>query len=305
MISWLQQLNKASILFILWIQAQFQSEGMTGLMRFLSYLGTEYFFLVAMPFIYWALSKRWGVMAALALVFSSYASGFIKWTFNLPRPPSPPVQQWWHETSPGFVSGHATTAMGVWGTLAALIRRTWFWLLASVLIFGIGFSRIYLGVHYPSDVIGGWLTGLLIAVLLLAVAPRMAPRIRVWPVSLQIASALALSLFLLSIFPAGETWPHPEGVQLMGLLFGFLAGLVWDTHSLHFQVEGPWSRRFLRFLAGMFILILCYFGPKLLLDALALDGWALQASRFLRYALAGLVVSGLAPWVFQRLSLAR
>ncbi len=309
MIQWLQHINEASIPFILWVQGTFQSDGMTALMRFFSFLGTEYFFLLAMPFIYWTLSKRWGVMTALALVFSSYVSGFIKWTLNIPRPPSPPVQKFWHETSPGFISGHATTAMGVWGTLAALARRAWFWALAGLLAFSIGFSRIYLGVHYPSDVIGGWIAGLLVAAALLWGLPRLEPRVRTWPAGMMLMAAFAFSLLLLAIFPIDPEspfWPAASAVQLSGLLFGMLAGLAWDVKRLHFRVESPWSRRILRFLAGLILLAIFYVGPKLILDALPLDSYlALQTIRFLRYALVGFVVSGLGPWLFQKLSLAR
>lgn len=309
MIQWLQHINEASIPFILWLQESFQSDGMTALMRFFSFLGTEYFFLLAMPFIYWTLSKRWGVMTALALVFSSYAAGFIKWSFNLARPPSPPVQRWWHETSPGFVSGHATTAMGVWGTLAALVQRAWFWALAGILIFFIGFSRIYLGVHYPSDVIGGWVTGFVVTVLLLWMVPKLERAIRSWRGGIMLAAVLALSLFLVAIFPLNPQtpfWPNASAVQLAGLLFGMLAGLVWDVKSLHFQVDGPWPKRLLRFLLGLMILALLYLLPKFLLDALPLENYlAIQTIRYLRYALVGFAVSGLGPWVFQKLSLTR
>ncbi len=309
MTAWLQQINEASIPFILWLQGSVQSEGVTATMRFFSFLGTEYFFLLAMPFIYWTLSKRWGAMAALALVFSSYVSGFIKWTFNIPRPPSPPVHRLWHETSPGFISGHAATAMGVWGVLAAQVRRIWFWILAVLVIFHIGCSRIYLGVHYPTDVIGGWLAGLIVAAVLLWIAPKLELIGRTWCAHTIILASLAFSLSLLIIFPVdpqNPLWPHASAVQLAGLLFGILAGLTWDMKRLNFQVDGPWGRRILRFIVGLALVAFFYIGPKFLMGALPVtDYFALQAIRYLRYALVGFVVSGLGPWLFQKLSLAR
>ncbi len=66
-----------------------------------------------------------------------------------------------------FPSGHATGAMALYGfiTFALLVMypkyRTLTLALGSIVIFSIGMSRIYLGVHYPSDVLGGYLLGAL------------------------------------------------------------------------------------------------------------------------------------------------
>ena len=303
---WIQQIDQASIPFLVWLQG-FQSGGLTAVMRFFSQLGTEYFFLLLLPFLYWTISKRWGALVAFSLIFSSYLAGFIKWTFNLPRPPSPPVEKLWHETSPSFISGHAVTAMAVWGTLAALVRRTWFWILAAVVIFFIGFSRLYLGVHYPADVIGGWLVGALVAWAVLAGSARIAPAVTDWSAIKMLLVGLVVSLLLVFLHPrwAQENlWPAPNAVQLGGLLFGLVAGLVWDVKSLHFQVDGPWGKRILRLLVGLVVTGVFYVGPKLLIDQLGISiHWQEQALRFVRYAMVGFVVSGLAPWLFQRLHL--
>ena len=66
-----------------------------------------------------------------------------------------------------FPSGHATNAMTLYGILTFLLwrhiptrsGRTVLLVLSSIIIFLIGFSRIYLGVHYPSDVIAGYMIG--------------------------------------------------------------------------------------------------------------------------------------------------
>ncbi len=308
MMDWLAQLNDASVPFLVWLQG-FQSDLLTQWMRFFSFLGTEYFFLLMMPFLYWVISKRWGVMTALALAFSSYVAGWVKWTFNLPRPPSPPVQRWWTETSPGFISGHATTAMAVWGTLAAMVRRTWFWVLAGVIIFLIGFSRLYLGVHFPSDVLGGWLAGFMVAGALLWAVPRVESQVRAWSWGWMLLAAWGLSLLMLVLHPQeaeAPGWPSANATTLAGLTFGLLAGLVWDEQRLHFRVEGPWRRRLLRFLVGMVVLLAFYVLPKLLMDVIPLASYPLiQTMRYLRYALVGLVVPGLAPWLFQKVGLSR
>lgn len=79
-----------------------------------------------------------------------------------------------------YPSGHAMTATVVCGVLLCLLpRRTprWAvrtaWATAVVSVLGVGFTRIYLGVHWPSDVLGGWLLGVALAALaVMAPGPR-------------------------------------------------------------------------------------------------------------------------------------
>jgi len=57
-----------------------------------------------------------------------------------------------------FPSGHALVSFAFFGTMVifAAPRRWWHYLLAAAAVAAIGRSRIYLGMHYPSDVLGGW-----------------------------------------------------------------------------------------------------------------------------------------------------
>jgi undecaprenyl-diphosphatase len=69
------------------------------------------------------------------------------------------------ETSSSFPSGHATLAMALYGFLAYVLCKLYpkhsavIVTLATVIIFAIGFSRLYLGMHFPSDVLAGYLLG--------------------------------------------------------------------------------------------------------------------------------------------------
>lgn len=110
---------------------------------------------------------RWRARALFAIVMNLVAwrvSDVCKDIFERPRPP-----QWvWHqETSFSFSSGHATDAVVVYGLWALFLWKSeipqpWRGILATVLALwglGVSWSRLALGVHYASDVIGGWLLG--------------------------------------------------------------------------------------------------------------------------------------------------
>lgn len=101
-------------------------------------------------------------------------SAGLKALFHRPRPLVPPPLV--HEALYSFPSGHALTALCLYGLLAHLAcrhlddpwRRRAAWAAATAVIALVGFSRVYLGAHFPSDVLAGFLAG--IPVLVLAIA---------------------------------------------------------------------------------------------------------------------------------------
>jgi undecaprenyl-diphosphatase len=125
----------------------------------------------------------------LSLVGGQMLSLLLKWGFNRPRPLLVPHGAVAYFTS--FPSGHAMSAAAFYGTLALLWARQgvarqggarrWAWVgggLAVVVSGLVGVSRVYLGVHWPSDVLAGWLLGGLWA---WAVVDAAYPRMRLRP----------------------------------------------------------------------------------------------------------------------------
>lgn len=104
-------------------------------------------------------------LAAVAGIGGALLVAGIKLIIARDRPD--PLQRAIVEDGFSFPSGHSTSAVAVLGAVAWLIstvtvRRAVIatgWLAAAALAVGIGLSRIYLGVHYPSDVAAGWLLG--------------------------------------------------------------------------------------------------------------------------------------------------
>ena len=110
--------------------------------------------------------RRWhaGIMATTVL-FAFVSSETLKKLYDRPRPALVPHGSYVYSSS--FPSGHSTLSAATFLTLAVLIaslepNRGTKWMvfaLAALLVLGIGFSRVYLGVHWPSDVLAGWSLG--------------------------------------------------------------------------------------------------------------------------------------------------
>jgi hypothetical protein len=250
-----------------------------------------------------------------------------KFLFHNPRPYwfSESVQAYSSETSFGIPSGHSQIAATVWGWLAVEVKKRWFTVLALSLIFLIGLSRLYLGVHFLSDVLLGWTLGGLLVWAFSAwyrpAASWLASRSLAGKLALVAASTAALIALMLGArwigYPswalapemaarAGEIDPFSldgsltVGGTWFGMLFGFV--ILTARRGRFLAGEGGW-RRLVRFFAGLVGLAVLWYGLGQVFPRNAdLLSYLL---RFLRYSLTGLWVSWWGPLLFEKLGLLR
>jgi membrane-associated phospholipid phosphatase len=307
-------------------------------MKFFSFLGTEDFFLLVLPLVYWCIDARVGMRLGFILITSFSVNSIFKTLFAGPRPywVSDKVFAYAAETSFGVPSGHAQNAVAVWGILAAGIRKQWAWVVAVALMFLIGFSRWFLGVHFPHDVFVGWLLGATLLWLFI----RFGDAVEAWfaqkTFGTQLMIGFLISLIVIAfgtvtvgrldgyVFPdayiqnalrpvdmtkleSGDSGlPAPVSMEdfytSAGILFGLIAGAGWIKVRGGYQVEGPLEKRALRFVVGLIGVILFWRGLAVFLpDNADLISYVF---RYLRYALVGFWVFGGAPWLFFRIKLA-
>ncbi|HOK47362.1 MAG TPA: phosphatase PAP2 family protein [Bryobacteraceae bacterium] len=143
------------------------SPALTAAMRVFTFLGSPVAVaaisgVVAVLFYYW----RWRralLLFVITLAGAAVLNATLKLAFQRPRPPD----TFFETATPAsysFPSGHAMLSVCLFGTLAVLVSprlrsragQVAVWLAAIALVLAIGLSRIYLGVHYPSDVIAGY-----------------------------------------------------------------------------------------------------------------------------------------------------
>lgn len=122
--------------------------------------------LVASAFLWQSRHHYSAALLWVAVLGSGFINTVLKISFNRPRPDVFPWRTQ-HVGLASFPSGHAMTSIVVYGTLAFLIARLaptpllkrLTWALAAVVVLLVGLSRLYLGVHYPSDVLAGFVIG--------------------------------------------------------------------------------------------------------------------------------------------------
>ncbi len=299
--------------------------------RFFSFLGTEEFYLFILPFLYWCVDVRLGLRIAVILSVSDSLNRLLKFVFHQPRPywVSDKLRVIQAEVSYGLPSGHAQHGVTVWGTVAARGKGWLRWLMAA-LIFLIGFSRIVLAVHFPTDVLAGWLIGgAILWAFLKWEAPVMAWFNR-FTLAQKIGLAFAASMLLIIISLAGQTFVPPANppqseinaahafshvpgqlairprvitgmVGVAGTFFGLVAGAILIFQRGGFDVRGTWSKRVLRFALGMIGVLILWLGLRMLFPRDA--SFISQVLRYLRCALTGFWVAYVAPSLFIRLGL--
>lgn len=161
---------------------QYAFPALTSVMRIASFLGSTVFLTIlgiGIFIAFWLLKrKRAAALFAITMLGSSILLITLKTVFHRARPE--PYFETLLPASYSFPSGHALFSFCFYGALAAIItarvkRRSLqiiIWLCAIFLIALIGLSRVYLGVHYPSDVLAGYAAAL-VWVVAVAAADRI------------------------------------------------------------------------------------------------------------------------------------
>ncbi len=285
---------------IIWAQS-FRNGFLDLFFRGVTLLGEEEFYLLFLPLIYWCVDKGIGIGLAYVSLSSVYLNSVLKLIFRIPRPSDPRIVHLWTANDPSFPSGHAQDAVANWGYLAARFRRRAFTALAAVLILLIAFSRLYLGVHYPQDLVGGLLAGVVLLALYGRPAATLGRRLAGLPLAAKLALSVIVPLALLFLHPAdtGGAYPAKRAATTMGAILGMSVGFTLEEKYVGFTVDGSWGRRALRFVLGMAVAATFYLGLKALLPTGVAYPLAI-ALRTLRYSLVGLAIAFLAPWLFMK-----
>lgn len=300
------------------------SPSLDGVMNFFSFLGRIEFYLLLVPFIYWAIDKRLGIRTLMILVAVDIVGTSFKLLFHQPRPYwIGDVQGLAEEPSYGIPSTHASNSLAVGGYLTYRAHKNWFWAVMSIIIFLIGLSRLYLGVHFLHDVLFGWVIGILVLWIAIKQSNPVADWARPKTLSAQLSIGFVLSVAIIllgiliqsiiAVMPDPALWSSfavgarsiSHSFTLAGALFGSVTGYSLMRQYAPFQNAATWSKRLVSYALGVIVLLFLYFGLDIAFSTITSDETLLgYALRYIRYTLATLWVTFGAPWVFLKTRLA-
>ncbi len=268
---------------------------LTVVMCFFTLLGQELILVAVIAAVYFAVDKRFGERTAISVLTAASLNGIIKEGVKRPRPyvagvvSRVEVDNFLVSTdmhaSYSFPSGHSMNSAAFFGQTALTLKRKWvgFSCLAVTLL--IMLSRLYLGVHYPTDVLAGGALGLAVALgfSLLYNKNEM--------LTLYIAAGLSVAFSLTLFFMTGE-----DTFSACGAMVGCTFGIIAERKYIRFSMPDKWWKGVIRVVLGLAVILGLRFGLKALFPALPFF-------RFLRYALMIFVGMGVYPLCFKPLKI--
>ncbi len=304
---------------------QLLSPALDSTMEFFTFLGRIEFYMLFITFLYWIIDAHLGFRVFMVLMCTDIIGMTLKQWLHQPRPYwIGDVKQMGVETSYGIPSTHASDSLSVWGYFAYQMKKGWLWIAAIAIMLLISASRLYLGVHFPHDIGGGWLIGLVVLLLSVKYQDRLSAWIAGKDLGYQVGFGFMLSLLFiligLAVSAVIASTPDPGSwsrfstearslthyFTLAGAFFGAAAGYALMKASVHFETGGSRLQKLGRYLVGILGVLIAMYGLDILFGLIAGDetvpGYIL---RYIRYGATTFWAMFGAPWAFLKLNLAK
>lgn len=294
----------------LYLLEKIRIPGLNELMLLITRLGEETAFLVIALIVFWCVDKKKGYYVMAVGFLGTMFNQILKLACRVPRPwvldPNFSILEQAREAAAGysFPSGHTTSAVGTFGCLAVVAERKWwrsFCIAISVLV---GFSRMYVGVHTPADVLVGAATSLVLIWMLKK--PTLDGGVR--EMKGVIAAMVAVSVvFLMYVsfwnFPA-DMDPHnmTSGIKNAYTMIGCLTGVaivyLVDVKWLQFPEKAVWWVQIIKIVVGLALVLAVKEGLRAPLELIL----PVYPARAVRYFLIVVMAGAIWPMSFKRLS---
>jgi len=259
-------------------------------------MGNEIFYIMFIPIVFWCYDKVFAARVGGAFLIGVLFNSFFKDLFTNPRPNpelmAPGIRElairYIPQDSPGFPSGHTQNAVVFWGAIAWYLKKKQAFLIAGAIIALIAYSRLYLGVHFLGDVLGGFVFGVIVLAAYLFSTAWIEKNYGL------LNQAALLVIVLLVPYLLFKFLHVYDADKSLGVLSGFLAGYILEKGRVDFVPRNKLIPTITKLIIGFSGLFLIKSGVKALLPHMA-------AVDYFRYWLIGIWITFFAPYLFSKL----
>lgn len=267
-----------------------RSDVLSGFVQMITVTGESVFLLVIIAAVYWCINKKIGLKIGFVMLFSAVFNGVFKNMVKAARPfELEVVEPLRKHTATGysFPSGHTQGATTFWIALMVYIKERWVYYLGTGIIFLVAFSRLYLGVHWPVDVIAALFMG----AVFMVIGDFVFQKIESLGVLHLLLICALIGSTLLFKFDSDYT-------KSVGTLVGIIIGMILERRYISFSTKGSLEVQISKLIIGFGSAIVVAIGLKLLLPGL-------RVFDFFRYMFVMVWIIAGAPYVFKELGLCK
>ena len=283
-----------------------ENPALTGIMKAITSIGGEPAYIILLPVFFWCIDEKKGLHLGFAVLISAWINMSLKYLLDQPRPffeGYDPSLGMISERMGGLPSGHAQNTLVMFFIIASWIKKNWAYTGAAVLCLLISFSRIYLGVHFPTDIIAGWILGGIVLLGYFLFSGKIETLLVKGGFRAGMITTAIVSFIMILYLPSRSL------LMPGGILFGFGIGYCLNKRYVGFaskELLGRTGAKKYLTLAGRMVFgiagfLLIFFAAGYLIPQ---ESGNQRLYIFIQLALTGLWVSVAAPWVFIKLRLA-
>ncbi|MFW5847740.1 MAG: phosphatase PAP2 family protein [bacterium] len=315
---------KFELEIIKWLQS-FRNSFFDFLFEFLTLFGEELIVIAILGLVFWCINKEVGKRLAITVFISLGINSLLKIIILRTRPflVDSEITNLRPETSGSysFPSGHTQSASTVFFGLFYFFKKKYLLYFAIIITVLVGISRMYIGVHYLTDVIAGGLLGLALVYLINYYLNKINNLMKAYHL-IAIIGIITLIVFTIiylfkantsTFFDAESFYFNIENIaKMIGALVGFIIGVSIEDKYIKFNNHKNIYKNIMRFILGIIVVFITRIAlkelftlivnPETLTDEIFLSILAITFD-FLRYSIMVIIGIGIYPYIFKKLSI--